>query len=72
MNKIQSLDLDMTNSTIISDQLFCSQGSSVNVAAAVVIPLILLLLIGIAILVYIKRRTIQDRLRLPKFARRST
>jgi hypothetical protein len=72
MNKIQSLDLDMTNSTIISDQLFCSQGSSVNVAATVVIPLILLLLIGIAILVYIKRRTIQDRLRLPKFARRST
>jgi hypothetical protein len=62
----------MTNSTIISDQLFWSQGSSVNVAAAVVIPLILLLLIGIAILVYIKRRTIQDRLRLPKFARPST
>jgi uncharacterized protein YneF (UPF0154 family) len=44
----------------------------VNVAAAVIIPLFLLILIGVAVLVYIKRRTIQDRLSHYKFVRRST
>ena len=47
-------------------------GGGVNVAAAVIIPLFLLILIGVAVLVYIKRRTIQDRLSHYKFVRRST
>ena len=50
---------------------FPPQGG-VNVAAAVLIPLFLLLLIGVGVLVYFKRRTIRDRLSHYKFVRRST
>ena len=50
---------------------FSPQGG-VNVAAAVLIPLFLLLLIGVGVLVYFKRRTIRDRLSHYKFVRRST
>ena len=43
-----------------------------NVAAAVLIPLFLLLLIGIAVIAYFKREKIQDRLSHYKFVRRTT
>ena len=52
--------------------IFSEGSSSVNVAAAVLIPLFLLVLIGIAVLVFVKRRTIQDHLSHYKFVRRST
>ncbi|XP_028391203.1 zinc metalloproteinase-disintegrin-like jararhagin [Dendronephthya gigantea] len=56
----------------LSDKKDSSSSTRINVAAAVLIPLFLLLLIGIAILCYFKRKAIQERLRHYKFVRRTT
>ena len=57
---------------ILSYKQHLLASAGVNVAAAVLIPLFLLLLIGIAVLVYFKRKAIQERLRHYKFVRRTT
>ncbi|XP_046850322.1 zinc metalloproteinase-disintegrin-like jararhagin isoform X2 [Xenia sp. Carnegie-2017] len=52
--------------------IIAGKKGGVNIVAAILIPIFLIILIGVAILVYIQRRTIRDRLSHYKFVRRNT